>query len=132
MAERARWKWRKELRCSCMEIGIVFGEEPLSFEFQSLGNTPGRSCWYLWMYQSRHKEKLSKSKQKTPELICTPNGFGVLLLLPFNLTADQVIPARIQSFFESHNKKEIKRYYFYAFKAVVDPASLHNNCKSYP
>ncbi len=51
-----------ELRCSCIEIGIVFGEEPLSFEF-----TPGRSCWYLWVYQSRHKEKLRKSKQKTPE-----------------------------------------------------------------
>ncbi len=65
-------------------------------------------------------------------VICTPNGFGVLLLLPFNSTADQVIPARIQSSFESHNKKEIKRYYFYAFKAVVDPASFHNNCKSYP
>ncbi len=29
---------------SCVEIGVVFGEEPLSFEFQSLGNTPGRSC----------------------------------------------------------------------------------------
>ncbi len=65
---------------SCMEIGVVFGEEPLSFEFQSLGNTPGRSCWYLWMYQSRHREKLRQSKRKTPELICTPNGFGVFTI----------------------------------------------------
>ncbi len=121
-----------ELWCSCMETGVVFGEEPLSFEFQSLGDTPGSSCWYLWVYHSQHKEKLRQSKWKTPEFICTPNGFGVLLLLPFNSTAGQVILACNQSFFESQNKKEIKRYYFYAFKAVVDPVSLHKNCKSYP
>ncbi len=74
--ERARWKWRKWVAVQLHGIGIVFGEEPLSVEFQSLGNTPGRSCWYLWVYQSRHKEKLRKSKRKTPEWSARQTGLG--------------------------------------------------------